>query len=87
MNVRRSLESSREISMAYALYLTCREQHIVTYRESKGKDKTIQKVRPYTTGWAVLPVAGGVLDQPHRLMSLLETFMQGDREGFDKDRR
>lgn len=65
--------------------MTCREQQIVTYSTQKGKDKTIQHVRPFTTGWSALPEAGGILDQPHRLMTFLEIFLSGEREGFFKE--
>ena len=60
---------------------------MITYQESKGKDKVVQRVRPFTVGWSILPEAGGLLDQPHRLMTLLELFMYGDRLGFAQDTR
>lgn len=77
-----TLHSEPELAQAYDIFISCRAQNIVTYQESKGKDRSVQHIRPYTTGWAVLPSEGGLLDQPHRLMSFLEIFMTGDKNGF-----
>lgn len=86
-NVKTSLRAHREIAQAYQLYLICREQTVIVYSESKGKDKTVQKMRPYTVGFAQLPADGGMLDQPHRLLSFFESFLEGDHVGFAQDRR
>jgi hypothetical protein len=64
------------------LYLLCREQHVVAYQKSKGKDKTVQKLVPFTVGFQHLPEKGGMLNQPHRLLTFFEMFMLGDRIAF-----
>jgi len=86
-SVKTSLQNNPDIAHAYQTYLLCREQTVIVYSESKGKDKTVQKIRPYTTGFAVLPEAGGVNDQPHRLISFFEIFLNGEHEGFTQDKR
>jgi hypothetical protein len=72
-----------EIASLYELYTTCRQQQVVVYQQNKGKDKTVQVVASYTTGYSVLPDEGGVLDQPHRIMAFFDAFMFGDRNGFN----
>lgn len=48
--------------------------------KGSGKDmKTIKKVVPFTTGYAVLPWEGGLLDQPYRVMEFFEAFMRAER--------
>lgn len=85
-NTKMTLQSDWELRLAYETYLSCREQHVVTYQVKKGKD-TVQKMKAYTTGFVQLPHEGGILDQPHRLMSFLEAFLIGDRQGFAQDKR
>jgi hypothetical protein len=76
-----------EIARAYQLYLLCRAQTVIVYSESKGKDKTVQKIRPYTTGFGILPDEGGLQDQNHRLLSFMEIFLNGEHDGFASDKR
>ena len=85
-NVRNTLEAEREIAQAYQTYLLCREQTVIVYSEQKGKDRTVQKIRPYTTGFAQLPGHGGMLDQPHRLLTFMEIFMNAEHDAFARDR-
>ena len=85
-NTKRTLQDNPEIARMYELYLSCREQHVVTYQSSKGKD-TVQHLKAFTTGFAQLPEAGGVLDQSHRIMTFLEAFLAGDRHGFAQEAR
>lgn len=86
-NVRNTLQNEPEIARAYQTYLMCRAQTVIVYSESKGKDKTVQKIRPYTTGFNLLPVDGGMLDQPHRLLSFMEVFLNAEHEAFARDKR
>lgn len=37
---------------------------------------------PYTTGLGVLPYGGGTMDQPERLMTYFEMFLEGDENAF-----
>lgn len=37
---------------------------------------------PFTDGLNCLPYAGGVLDQPHRLMQFFNAFEDGEQEAF-----
>ena len=85
-NTKRTLESDMELRLAYETYLSCREQHVVTYQGKKGKD-TVQKMKTFTVGFHHLPDEGGLLDQPHRLMTFMDAFLQGDRQGFAQDKR
>jgi len=82
--VKVSIEAYPEIADAFALYLLCREQHVVAYQKQKGKDTTVQKLVPFTMGLQNLPFEGGMLDQPHRLLTFFEMFMLGDRIAFNK---
>ncbi len=45
---------------------------------SKGKG-TVLKVVQMPTGYGVLPYAGGLLDQPYRMMTFFEIFFQSER--------
>lgn len=86
-SVKNTLNNEPEIAQAYQTYLLCRAQTVIVYSESKGKDKTVQKIRPYTTGFLQLPADGGMLDQPHRLLAFMEIFMYAEHDAFASDRR
>jgi len=79
--MRSSMEKYPEISEAYSLYQTCRNQTIFEYEFEKNK-KPMRMILHYTTGLTVLPYEGGVMDQPVRLMTYFEEFLAGDEEGF-----
>lgn len=79
--MKEALQANPELARAYDLYSSCRAQTVVPYQTSKGKD-TIQRLSPWTTGYAVLPEDGGMLDQPYRLMELFDSFMDGERWAF-----
>lgn len=86
-SVKKTMNDNPELSRAYNTYLISRAQTVIVYQESKGKDKTVQKIRPYTTGFNVLPDAGGLLDQNHRLLSFFEIFLQAEHEAYARDKR
>lgn len=45
-----------------------------------GRDqKVIKKVVPFTVGFGSLPWAGGMLDQPYRMMEFFEMFLESER--------
>lgn len=45
----------------------------------KNRGKTVEhKITEFVTGFALLPEAGGVLDQPVWLMSIFEQFRAGE---------
>jgi hypothetical protein len=67
-----------EIAWYYRMYLEARNRSIVTTTLPKGKEQKLVIV-PFTTGYAVLPAPGGLLDQPYRLMEFWSLFMEGDR--------
>lgn len=48
-----------------------------------SKGDTVLKILPYTDGLLFLPVDGGVLDQPHRLMTFFDYFESGEQEAFN----
>lgn len=67
------------LAWSYDLYVLCREQQLFTVDVTKqGGKRTDTKIVTYTTGFHSLPETGGVLDQPHRLMSLFQYFLSGD---------
>lgn len=68
-----------EISQAYGLYIESRNRTIVVAQLPKSKDSTTTVVTPYTTGYGPLPLSGGLMDQPYRLMELWSCFLRGDR--------
>jgi hypothetical protein len=59
----------------------CRNQVLHEYEFDRG-GKPMRMMMRYTTGLAVLPYEGGVLDQPERLMTYFEEFLAGDEDGF-----
>lgn len=85
-SIKSSLQNDPELASLYELYLSCRQQSVVTYQTSKGKE-TVQKLKTFTTGFIQLPEEGGILDQPHRVMTFMESFLQGDEHGFWNDKR
>jgi hypothetical protein len=79
------MKANPEIADAYFLYVQCKGQTIITIDKTKGNGKdarTIKYVLPYPTGWAVLPEAGGLLDQPYRLMEFFSIFVRAERHVF-----
>lgn len=86
-SVKSTLQQNKEIAQAYQTYLLCRAQTVIVYSESKGKDKTVQKIRPYTTGFSQLPDKGGMLDQQHRTLAFMEIFLGAEHDAFAADRR
>jgi len=50
--------------------------------ETTKNKKTYSKILHYTTGLAILPEPGGLLDQPYRLMEFFDLFQDGDRMAF-----
>lgn len=67
-----------EIATAHDLYLDGRSQQLVSVEIPKGKGSSLRIVS-YTTGFGSLPNAGGLLDQPYRLMEFWSRFLEGDR--------
>ena len=68
-----------EIRRAYDLYLESRSRTVIVASVPKGDKSTKTVLTPYTTGYGPLPWAGGLLDQPYRLMEFWSFFLQGDR--------
>jgi hypothetical protein len=56
---------------------------MVTQEMPDGKKSKIVFVH-FPTGLAHLPEAGGMLDQPYRLMFLFDLFLEGERSAFNK---
>ena len=65
------------------MYLICRQQQLFTIEKSKGKNKVLRIVVPWTTGF-VLPEPGGMLDQPHRMIEFFALFMAADRKATNE---
>lgn len=75
-----------ELAWSYDLYTVCREQQLFTVDIPKQQGKrTETKVVQFTTGYASLPEPGGALDQPVRLMSFFQCFLNGDRTATFKE--
>jgi len=80
----RALSEYPDIARAYSLYATCRRRHLIVANIPKGnKGDTALKMIPYTDGLQHLPLSGGILDQPQRLMSLFDLFEAGEHEAFN----
>jgi len=78
-----SLEAHPEIAQAYALYQVCRSQSVYDYEFEKNK-KTMRLILNYTTGLAMLPEEGSLMDQPERLITFFEEFLAGDEAAFHR---
>ena len=72
-----------ELAWSYDLYDQCRNFQMVGMEMPDGKKSKIVLV-PYPTGYNFLPEAGGMLDQPYRLMYLFDIFLDGERQAFAK---
>ena len=48
-----------------------------------NKGDTMIKMLPYADGLLFLPNDGGMLDQPHKLMTFFEIFESGEQEAFN----
>jgi hypothetical protein len=80
----RALGEYPEIAKAYSLYATCRRRHLIVANVPKGsKGDTVLKMIPYTDGLQHLPVSGGILDQPYRIMTFFDIFEAGEQEAFN----
>lgn len=80
----RALSEYPEIAKAYSLYTSCRRRTLIVANLPKGtKGDTVLKMIPYTDGLQHLPAAGGVLDQPNRLMTFFDIFESGEQEAFN----
>lgn len=78
-----ALKSNPEIARAYELYTICRRRNMVVVTVGKGsKGESSTKILPFVDGLSVLPLAGGVLDQPYRLMTFFQYFEDGEQEAF-----
>ena len=70
------------IARTFETYLTCRAIGLVIFEKtSKDGKKSSHIFIQWPTGWAALPVAGGVDDQPCWTMDILESMLQGERDG------
>lgn len=80
----RALSENPDIAKAYVLYIACRRRTLIVASVPKGvKGDTVTKMIPYTDGLLFLPEAGGLLDQPVRLMSFFDSFEAGEQEAFN----
>jgi hypothetical protein len=71
-----------QIREAYSAYILCRQQNVIVWESSPSKDKTQVHIVPFTVGLAQLPYAGGVEDQPYRMMEFFSEFMDAERNVF-----
>lgn len=80
----RALSENAEIAKAYSLYISCRRRTLIVVNMPKGtKGDTVLKMLPYTDGLQHLPVSGGMLDQPYRLMTFFDIFESGEQDAFN----
>jgi hypothetical protein len=82
-NTRKTQQEYPRITEAYSLYNQCRQQQVVTYQTSKGKE-TVTVIAQYPTGFSVLPYEGGYYDQPNWLVDVFEAFLLAERKAFAK---
>jgi hypothetical protein len=54
---------------------------MVSHEMNKG-GKQFTRTEPYPIGYSVLPEEGGLLDQPQRLVTFFEEFMNGEKRSF-----
>jgi hypothetical protein len=79
------LAANPHLADAWEIYTLCRHQEIITVEKTKQSAKgTVKNVQylPKTLGYRVLPWDGGVLDQPHALMSIFASFQMGEGDAF-----
>ena len=63
----------------------CRQTQLFHMQVTKDKGRRVEhKVVNYTTGLHSLPVEGGMLDQPYRLMEFFSLFQQGENVAAQK---
>lgn len=78
-----ALNQYKEIASAYSIYVQCRKRELIVASIPKGSNgATSLKMLPFTDGLNLLPEAGGVLDQPYRLMCFFSAFEDGEQEAF-----
>ncbi len=76
-------EDNPDIFEAYELYTLCRSQ-VPYHHEYVKAGKTYATIIPFTTGLSFLPYPGSVMEQPEYLISLFDSFMDGDAHGFSE---
>jgi hypothetical protein len=80
-NMQGTLNADPELNRAYRIYRDCRTQVLFRHEYTKGEGKNAKSfvaIVNVTTGYHHLPVEGGILDQPHRLMDYFDAFRFGD---------
>ncbi len=65
------------------MYLLCRHLQLFTIKVAKNKREET-RVTEYVTGFTQLPEAGGMLDQPVRLMAFFDYFRGGENARASK---
>lgn len=81
------MKNHPDIASRYLLYRDCRELQLFSLETTKGSGKnakTVVKVIPFPTGFHSLPVEGGLLDQPHRMMEFFNIFLNAERKSAYK---
>lgn len=64
------------------MYEKCRQMQLIQTEGSKGSGKSqVRTLRTtaYPTGFGILPYAGGIYDQPYRMMEFFEIFFATER--------
>ena len=68
--------------LLYQDYLLCRNQSFVTFERPEGqKGEKRLILSPWTTGFTMLPKAGGLDDQDYFDMAIFNAFLQGEQQG------
>lgn len=65
------------IARAFGLYLSCRSVQLF-HVAMESKNKVEHKIVEFVTGYAQLPEAGGMNDQPVWLMEIFAQFRAGE---------
>ncbi len=81
-DVSNSLKSNPEIANYLFLYQQCRMTQLFSLEKSKGSGRQatrVIKIVQMPTGYGVLPYAGGIMDQPYRMMTFFEIFFSEER--------
>lgn len=82
LRIDQSLKRSPEIARYLILYEKCRMTQVIQVEGSRGSGKSAQRTLRTTmlpTGYGVMPYAGGVFDQPYRMMEFFDIFFITER--------
>jgi len=75
------LERSPRLARTLSVYLQCRDLTLLHFERQVSKKLSEHVIVQWPSGWSVLPVAGGLGDQPCWTWDIMQKMLEGERAG------